>query len=130
MRCANPASHSTFTAVRENGSVLDSKFCGRDYGRIGRLPVGHFLIAETIRHACENGFALLSFGITNEQVKSRYGCVFRVIRGYRRPISAPLRLARVLRLEPFLVRGYDVDAALADIAEGHVFRKPDSPASR
>jgi hypothetical protein len=116
-----------FDNLRENGSVLDSKFCGRDYARIGQLPVGHFMMAETIRYACDNGFAMLSFGITNESVKSRYGCMFRVIHGYRRPISAPLRLARVLRLERFLVRGYDVEFAMADSSQGHVFRDPDFP---
>lgn len=117
-----------FDQLKASGSVLDSKFCGRDYALIGRLPIGHFMIAETIRYACDNGFAMLSFGISNESVKSRYGCVFRVIHGYRLPISAPLRLARVLGLERFLVKGYDVDVARADSSQGHVFRDPDSSA--
>lgn len=117
-----------FDQLRENGSVLDSKFCGRDYAQIGRLPIGHFMIAETIRYACDHRFAVLSFGITNESVKSRYGCGFRVSHGYRRPVSVSLRMARVLGLERFLVRGYDVDAALAGTSPGHVFRDPDSAA--
>ncbi|MEZ0093525.1 GNAT family N-acetyltransferase [Streptacidiphilus sp. EB129] len=111
-----------FDQLMANGSVLDSKFCGRDYERLGREPVGHMLIAETIRYACDHGFALLSFGISNESVKSRFGCTFRVVHGYRRPIALAMRLARTLRLEQHLVRGYDVASAADDDSRGHVFR--------
>lgn len=87
-----------FDMLVERGHLVESTYSGADYERIGSTPVHRFMGHQIIRHAIENGFSMIDFGLSNEAAKLKMGCSLRVAWGYSKPLSPMAKLVRLDKL--------------------------------
>lgn len=100
-----------FMLLLERGSTLNVQYCGLDYEVIGRDEVYRTLLAHSIRHATEGRFAFANFGVSNDQVKARFGCELRDVHGYLGAVSPLARLMSLLRLDRLALLSYTTTPA-------------------
>lgn len=64
------------------GKTLESTYCGVNLVELGRLPAHRVMGHEIVRHAIENGFEQVNFGISNLASKVAMGCRRHALHGW------------------------------------------------